>query len=111
MKVTLAHAPNPDIQKGRGYWQPTVDGPCEVEVASLAEASRACRAYIERNGQGGGNWVGGKVTDDAGRHVADISYNGRAWQPVADGRPTLHRVEIPLPGIKTVAECEHDGWR
>lgn len=80
MIVTLKHAKNPDI--AGGYWQEPVDPPKaqKVEVASLAEASQACRAYIERNGLGGGNWTGGNVTDN-GKTIARVSYNGRVWAP------------------------------
>ena len=101
MKVKLSHCKNPDVRSG--YWQPTFDPakPQLVEVADIAAAARVCREYIERNQLGGGNWNGGKVTDN-GKHVADISYNGRAWQPAPRG--TLNRIEIKQADLMTAAE-------
>lgn len=77
MNVQLSHAANPDIG---GYWDCPLDSGAAklVTVASVDEASKVCRAYIDRNGLGGGNWVGGDVFSD-GEQVARISYNGRAW--------------------------------
>lgn len=79
MEVILRHDPNPDIP---GYWSPPVeDGrPRTVAVASMEEASRVCREYIESNELGGGNWTGGDVID-GGETIATISYNGRIWLP------------------------------
>lgn len=51
------------------------------KVASIAEASAACRQFITDNELGGGNWSGGDVQDASGKVVARISYNGRAWLP------------------------------
>lgn len=81
MEVILRHDANPDIP---GYWSPPVDDgrPKAVTVASLEEASRVCREYIERNELGGGNWTGGDVTE-GGQVIARISYNGRIW--LSDG--------------------------
>jgi len=76
--VLLKHSSNPDI-KG-GYWEPPIDKKSKtVSVTSLKDASKACLDFIDRNGLGGGNWTGGKVTDDKDNHVANISYNGRIW--------------------------------
>lgn len=52
----------------------------DVEVASVADASQACRAYIRRHDLGGGNWFGGEVYE-GGTLVARVSYNGRVWCP------------------------------
>jgi len=78
MRVQLQHRPNPDIQGG--YWQRPLDDrrPQFVTVATFAEASAVCRAYIERNGLGGGNWTGGQVFEDD-QQIASVSYNGRVW--------------------------------
>ena len=86
MKVTLSHCRNPDICGG--YWQQPLDSGKRrtVEVASIAEASQVCRAYIDRNGLGSGNWSGGQVYDGK-THIACISYNGRAWS--ADDKTPL----------------------
>jgi hypothetical protein len=78
-RVVLDHGPNPDIRGG--YWGPAPgEGKTSVPVKTFAEASRACRRYIEENGLGGGNWSGGQVY--CGRKlVARVSYNGRVWSP------------------------------
>lgn len=85
MFVTLKHHPNPDLPGG--YWQPPLDlGRAQrVPVASLDDASRTVRAYIERNGLGGGNFPMAAVTDERGRKVAEVSYNSRVWG--LDGKP------------------------
>jgi hypothetical protein len=80
--VSLAYAPNPDIDGG--YWngQPHEGHKAEC-IGSLESASAVCLAYIARNGLGAGNWTGGHVVDvESGELVATISYNGRIW-PVA----------------------------
>lgn len=83
--VNLSHAKNPDITNG-GYWEKPKDSgkPKGMKCASLQEASRKCREYIERNNLGGGNWTGGAVffhKDGSAilgtEQVATISYNGR----------------------------------
>ena len=48
-------------------------------VADFEAASRACCAYIHLWELGAGNWSGGAVTDEAGKVVARVSYNGRVW--------------------------------
>lgn len=81
LRVRLASVGNPDFgqnPRARKYgakanrWQ---------KVNSIAEASAACRTFITDNELGGGNWAGGDVQDEAGKIVARISYNGRAWLP------------------------------
>lgn len=78
MQVTLKHSPNPDIPGG--YWGGYAESgrARKIEVASVDEASKVCRAYIEHNGLGGGNWTGGTVTEGK-RVIGKISYNGRFW--------------------------------
>lgn len=95
MFVTLKHHPNPDLPGG--YWQPPLDpGRAQrVPVASLDDAARAVRTYIERNGLGGGNFPAAPVTDARGRRVATVSFNGRVWG--LDGNP----IETPVPGVVT----------
>jgi hypothetical protein len=79
MFVKLGHRKNPDLPGG--YWQPPVDPgrAVKVPVESLADASRAVREYITRNGLGGGNFRTASVTDERGRKVAEVSFNGRVW--------------------------------
>ena len=82
LTVKLSHASNPDI--AGGYW----DGKpkqctMRVRVRTIEEAQAQCRAYIEQNGLGGGNWTGGQVTDETKYVVGRIAYNGRFF-PTAD---------------------------
>ena len=45
----------------------------------MKEASAACRASIEQDDLGGGNWSGGQLFE-VGRQVARVSYHGRVWE-------------------------------
>ena len=76
--VTMKHSSNPDIPGG--YWsgKPS-EGPAMKRVATFQEAAAECRAYIERNNLGGGNWTGGQVFADKKTQVARVSFNGRVW--------------------------------
>ena len=78
-KVLLASVGNPDFGQDNRRSLPGVPRRT-LRVASLADASKACRAYIAHYELGGGNWLGGEVKKD-GVVVAKISYNGRAWEP------------------------------
>lgn len=78
-KVRLASVGNPDFGQDSRRSLPGVPRRT-LRVASLADASRACRLYITHYELGGGNWLGGEVTKD-GVAVAKISFNGRAWEP------------------------------
>jgi hypothetical protein len=78
MKVLLAHLPNLDITGG--YWQEPIDPPLRWEsVQNLTEARALCLSYIQLNGLGSGNWVGGEVREGK-QKIARISYNGRIRQ-------------------------------
>ncbi len=76
--VRLNAKPNPDFPP-RG----DLPAPETVWVATLLEASEVCRRWIEEHDLGGGEWDGGQVHDHTGKPVAFVSYNGRAWTPVA----------------------------
>ena len=96
MFVKLAHEPNPDIEGG--YWDEVPEDPPAgkgkwVSVKSLADASKACRRFLDQYGLGGGNWTGGLVVRD-GVPIAEISYNGRAWKPGRDSRATGDEISI-----------------
>ena len=78
-KVLLASVGNPDFGQDSRRSLPGVPRRT-IRVASLADASKACRAYITFYELGGGNWLGGEVKQ-GNEVVAKISYNGRAWQP------------------------------
>ena len=88
-KVLLASVGNPDFGQDSRRSLPGVPRRT-LRVASLADASKACRVYIAHYELGGGNWLGGEV-QKAGKVIAKISYNGRAWEP--GNWPTK---EIPL---------------
>jgi len=78
-KVVLASVGNPDFGQDSRRSLPGVPRRT-ICVASLADASKACRAYIAHYELGGGNWLGGEV-QKAGTVIAKISFNGRAWEP------------------------------
>ena len=80
-KVLLASVGNPDFGQDNRRALPGVPRSTR-RVASLADASKACRAYIGHYELGGGNWLGGEVKQ-GGTVIANISYNGRAWAPGA----------------------------
>lgn len=84
--VNLSHAKNPDICGGYHDSQQDAGKAKSVKCKTLQEAAQKCRAYIERNGLGGGNWTGGAVFFGSDRgcvpgmeQVATVSYNGRIW--------------------------------
>ncbi len=88
MSVTLAHGRNADFPGGYSHGRPAESGrPRSVPCASLADASRVCREYIQRNDLGGGNWRGGQITDAAGQLIGRVSFNGRVWD--AAGQPMV----------------------
>ena len=87
MKLRLEHCKNVDLMYGQGngsgYWSDPVDKRLiMLEVASIAEASKAIEAWRDRNGLGGGNMAKrcGEITI-GDRVVAEASYNGRVWTP------------------------------
>ena len=90
-KVLLASVGNPDFGQDNRRSLPGVPRRT-IRVASLLDASKACRAYIKHYELGGGNWLGGDVKKAGkdGTVIAKISFNGRA----AD--PTDWQIEIPL---------------
>lgn len=65
-----------------------------LKVADFAEASKKCRDYIAKYELGAGNWIGGKITDEAGKVVARVSYNGRVW-PAEEWKPGMEPLYIP----------------
>lgn len=78
--VHLASCGNPDMGQdpGQPVWGCEPDK--SVAVASIEDAVKACRDFIEDNGLGGSQWSGGKVwlkEGDSLKVVARISYNGR----------------------------------
>lgn len=81
--VVLSNRGNPDFRQNSSRPLPGVPV-IKQNVATLAEASKMVRDYIQDFRLGMGNWVGsaGSVLD-AGtkKEVAKISYNGRAWLP------------------------------
>lgn len=45
---------------------------------TIEELQKIVRDYIEEHNLGGGQWTGGKVTEN-GKEIGRISYNGRYW--------------------------------
>ena len=80
-RVRLASCGNPDYGQNPRCRMYGEEANRWQKVGSIAEASTACRKYIEDNELGGGNWSGGEIMDDKKIVVARISYNGRAWLP------------------------------
>jgi hypothetical protein len=79
VKLHLASVGNPDFGQAPG---PLPGVPNHtVTVKDYAEASRVSREWIIANELGGGNWNGGTITDDSGKEIAYVSYNGRVWPP------------------------------
>jgi hypothetical protein len=77
LQVVLSNVGNPDHRQDPEQPLPGVLNRI-VAAKDLAEASNLCRAYIEENDLGGGNWSGGLVLKD-GNEFAKVSYNGRVW--------------------------------
>ena len=65
-KVLLASVGNPDFGQDSRRALPGVPRQT-LCVASIADASKGCRAYIEHYELGGGNWRGGEVKKDGDR--------------------------------------------
>ena len=81
MKVVIAAHGNPD------YTYPCHRRdvrilPRLVDCKDLEDASRICRKFIDENELGAGNWADpcGWVYD-GDEIVANVSYNGRVWEP------------------------------
>jgi hypothetical protein len=79
--VTLASVGNPDFGQTPSRSVPGVPR-YTVRIATLRAARKVCRLYIDHHDLGGGNWSGGKVTRVGSRKaIAQVSYNGRVWEP------------------------------
>ena len=86
-RVRLASCGNPDHGQNPNHRMYGAEANRWQKVGSIAEASTACRKFIEDNDLGGGNWSGGEVMDDKKIIIARISYNGRAWLPPSVASP------------------------
>lgn len=81
--VVLDSRGNPDMRQDASRALPGVRRKI-VHVATLGDASKACRLFIECHDLGGGNWAGGEVKNVYTKEiVAKVSYNGRVWNPGA----------------------------
>jgi hypothetical protein len=69
---------------------------------SLIDAQRAYITLRDALGYGASQFGFGKVFDQTGLHVAEISYNGRLWAPAED------RVTPWRPGVLAIAEAPED---
>lgn len=80
LEVRLANQGNPDFRQDPSQPLPGTESGLWVPVADFAEASAVCRAYIDENSLGSGNWTGGLIRDAATRCPAGwVSYNGKVW--------------------------------
>lgn len=59
----------------------------KIAVASLPEASERYSALRDASGFGASRFPNGKIMD-GGRHVANVSYNGRIW-PLGNWHPDM----------------------
>ncbi len=87
--VTLSVCRNPDFSSDAYR---TLPARAPREVPTLEAARVHCLRYIADNDLGGGNWTGGRVTDQTGKTVARISYNGRIWSP--EPWPQCHEIAV-----------------
>lgn len=80
MFMTLSNRGNPDHNENPE--KPVFGCPNDygVEVENFEEASKLARAYIEENMLGGGNWTGGKITNESGEQIGQVAYNGRVFK-------------------------------
>lgn len=82
MTIKLWHCPNIDLMNMGGYrTPPKVPRRTTAKMRTLKEASAALRDWVRENELGGGNMDArcGEVRDCYGKHVANVSYNGRVW--------------------------------
>jgi len=76
MKLKLSACNNEDFYDDNRKIKPFY-----VRVESLKEAVEVCQKFISEHFLGGGNWNGGQVYDDKDVQIAQVSYNGRVWNP------------------------------
>lgn len=75
--VVLSSCGNPDFNQNP--YEPVYGVPKRVlKATSIEECQQIVRNYIDFYNLGGGNWYGGDVFKD-GKHIGNISYNGRFW--------------------------------
>lgn len=105
--LTLVEAP----KSGSAQWWPDLylrKGRSLFQVSPL-QAARLMDGLREREVAATGsskNIRDIKLHDVDGKHIGHVSFNGRVWLHDIDGNK-----EIPLPGIKTAAQHEAEGWR
>ena len=80
MKVALSSIGNPDFGQDPNRPMYGCEKNKRVTVLSFKEASEVCLEFIKSNYLGGGNWRGGDITDDSGKVIAIVSYNGKVWK-------------------------------
>lgn len=69
-----------------------VTGNKVVPVTSYEEASKVCRAYLDKTGIGNTRWTGGALFEGE-KQIGYVSYNGRVWSGRAqDWQPGM----VPL---------------
>lgn len=108
MIVVLACRGNPDFGQDPNRTLPGVRARRQ-KVATLREASEACRAYISNHDLGGGNWTGGDVFDADGKQIAHVSYNGRVWRPGPYPQPEIFDCRYCVAGCVDSYEINDAG--
>ena len=98
LKLRLDSCGNPDCRQDPDRSLIGVVGGLVV-VDTLEQAKSKCRAFVEDNELGSGNWAGGQVFAND-RLVAYVSYNGRLWtEETASFRNVLRQIEATEPSI------------
>lgn len=87
------------LRKGHRLLQVTPE-----QASRLMDAKRENEAM--RTGRGFSVVRDIPLHDIDGNRIGMVSYNGRVWLETPDGDR-----EIPLPGVKTAAQQESEGWK
>lgn len=74
------------------------------QASRLMDATREARALATGRGSAGVRDI--PLHDIDGNRIGQVSFNGRVWLNDVE-----NRVEIPLPGCKTAAQHEAEGWK
>lgn len=101
-----------EVPKSNGGWWPDLflkQGRKLLQVSpeqasKLMELKRESEAL--RTGRGSSGVRDILLHDIDGKQIGRVSFNGRVWLHDIDGDK-----EIPLPGVKTVAQCNAEGWQ
>ena len=106
--VELSNRGNPDFHQDPDSPLPDTRSDFKLRVRGLGHASETARRYIDAHDLGGGNWTGGRVTDQDGLEIAQVSYNGRVWEPGPYPQPEITS-EHPLWSLDSGVTLEVEG--